>query len=86
MFVGDTLFHGGCGRFFEGTASDMIATVDVITNNVDKEDLMYFGHEYSITNLSFAKEMEPSNSVISDRYMSSVKMAVSNLRVKIGSG
>jgi hydroxyacylglutathione hydrolase len=23
VFTGDTLFHGGCGRFFEGTAQEM---------------------------------------------------------------
>lgn len=23
IFTGDTLFHGGCGRFFEGTAEEM---------------------------------------------------------------
>jgi len=23
VFTGDTLFHGGCGRFFEGTPQEM---------------------------------------------------------------
>jgi glyoxylase-like metal-dependent hydrolase (beta-lactamase superfamily II) len=28
LFCGDTLFSGGCGRLFEGTPAQMLASLD----------------------------------------------------------
>jgi len=67
VFVGDTLFHAGCGRFFEGTAKDMVASIDIINNSVREEDLMYFGHEYSKTNLEFALSVDGQNPAVQER-------------------
>ena len=44
LFVGDTMFVGGCGRFFEGTAVDMVANMRDLCALPD-ETLVYCGHE-----------------------------------------
>lgn len=69
VFVGDTLFHAGCGRFFEGDANHMVSSLELIKNNVDENDLMYFGHEYSGSNLRFAQYVDPDNQDIKSRYI-----------------
>jgi hydroxyacylglutathione hydrolase len=30
LFCGDTLFSGGCGRIFEGTPAQMLASLDAL--------------------------------------------------------
>ena len=67
VFVGDTLFHGGAGRFFEGTPDQFISSRDIILDHVDQDDLMYSGHEYAIGNLSFAATVEPNNNKLIER-------------------
>jgi len=67
VFVGDTLFHGGAGRFFEGDANDFVSSLDLILESVDDHDLIYSGHEYSTSNLNFAHAIEPDSTVIADR-------------------
>jgi len=32
LFTGDTMFIGGCGRFFEGNAAQMLNNFDAISN------------------------------------------------------
>lgn len=66
LFCGDTLFGGGCGRLFEGTAEQMIASLDKLMNLPDNT-LIYCGHEYTVANLKFAQLVEPTNSAISHR-------------------
>lgn len=60
IFVGDTLFVGGCGRFFEGNAAMMYQAVKRITA-LPPETLMYCGHEYTVQNLEWALKIEPDN-------------------------
>lgn len=51
VFTGDTLFLGGCGRFFEGTAADMYhALIDVLAT-LPPTTAVYCGHEYTRANL-----------------------------------
>jgi len=68
VFVGDTLFHGGAGRFFEGTARDFVSSLDIITDHIDENDLLYSGHEYAHSNLAFAASLEPDNTVLAERH------------------
>jgi len=35
VFTGDTIFIGGCGRFFEGNAEDMVRAMQVATQNMN---------------------------------------------------
>lgn len=47
---GDTLFVGGCGRFFEGTAKQMVHNMKRI-GGLPEHTLLYVGHEYTVKNL-----------------------------------
>jgi hydroxyacylglutathione hydrolase len=60
LFSGDTLFSAGCGRFFEGDATQMQSAMDKIAKLSDSTDL-YCGHEYTLGNLQFALTVEESN-------------------------
>jgi hydroxyacylglutathione hydrolase len=60
LFCGDTLFSGGCGRLFEGTPSQMLASLDKLAK-LPPETRVYCAHEYTASNLRFAAAVEPSN-------------------------
>jgi hydroxyacylglutathione hydrolase len=66
IFVGDTLFVGGCGRFFEGTAQDMYSAMFDTLFTLPANTLMFCGHEYAEANLKFALELEPDNGRVSE--------------------
>lgn len=67
LFSGDTLFIGGCGRFFEGTASQMAIALLNKLSVLPKDTLVCCGHEYTISNLEFAQYVEPSNKKITEK-------------------
>jgi hydroxyacylglutathione hydrolase len=60
VFTGDTLFNGGCGRLFEGTAAMMHDSLSRLTA-LPGDTRVYSGHEYTESNLRFAAHLEPSN-------------------------
>ena len=60
VFVGDALFSGGCGRLFEGQADDLVVAMDKL-RSLPEQTRIFFGHEYTTSNLRFAKSIEPSN-------------------------
>jgi hydroxyacylglutathione hydrolase len=63
LFCGDTLFSGGCGRLFEGTAAQMqasLASLAALPGNTR----VCCTHEYTLSNLRFAREVEPDNAVL----------------------
>lgn len=60
LFCGDTLFSAGCGRIFEGTASQMFSSLQSLAMLPDNT-LIYCGHEYTLSNLLFAQHVEPDN-------------------------
>jgi len=61
-FVGDTLFFGGCGRLFEGTAAMMDKALYEVLGSLPPDTLMYCAHEYTEANLRFAQTVDPENS------------------------
>ncbi|CAK5088212.1 unnamed protein product [Meloidogyne enterolobii] len=61
VFTGDTLFIGGCGRFFEGTAEEMNYALNEKLGKLPDDTKVYCGHEYTIKNLEFASSVEPNN-------------------------
>lgn len=63
LFAGDTLFALGCGRLFEGTASQMWASLKKL-RALPGETLVYCGHEYTQANARFALTVEPGNSAL----------------------
>lgn len=69
LFCGDTLFAGGCGRLFEGTPAQMISSLNKFAALPDSTQV-YCAHEYTLSNLRFAKEVEPSNDAIDRRIQS----------------
>ncbi|KAM3726514.1 Hydroxyacylglutathione hydrolase [Dirofilaria immitis] len=64
VFTGDTLFIGGCGRFFEGNAIDMDFALNEKLANLPNDTKIYCGHEYTVDNLKFAHSVEPKNDEI----------------------
>jgi hydroxyacylglutathione hydrolase len=66
LFCGDTLFAGGCGRVFEGTAAQMTASLGRLAALPD-DTLVYCAHEYTISNLRFARAVEPDNAPLAER-------------------
>jgi hydroxyacylglutathione hydrolase len=66
LFVGDTLFGAGCGRLFEGSAEQMVNSLDRIAA-CGSRCSVFFGHEYTELNLRFAAQVDPTNPAISER-------------------
>lgn len=60
LFCGDTLFSAGCGRMFEGTPTQMSASLSRL-GNLPPATLMFCGHEYTAANLRFALAVDPKN-------------------------
>ncbi|XP_076026754.1 hydroxyacylglutathione hydrolase, mitochondrial [Genypterus blacodes] len=61
VFTGDTLFMAGCGKFFEGTAEQMYKALIEVLGQLPPETRVYCGHEYTVSNLKFARHVEPDN-------------------------
>ena len=60
LFSGDTLFSLGCGRLFEGSPEQMLASLDRLAELPD-ETLLCCTHEYTLSNAWFAAAAEPEN-------------------------
>jgi hydroxyacylglutathione hydrolase len=60
LFCGDTLFSGGCGRLFEGTPAQMLASLDSLAA-LPGNTRVCCTHEYTLSNLRFARTVEPDN-------------------------
>ncbi|SFU31150.1 hydroxyacylglutathione hydrolase [Polaromonas sp. YR568] len=60
LFCGDTLFSGGCGRLFEGTPAQMLASLDKLAA-LPANTVVCCTHEYTLSNLRFAMAVEPGN-------------------------
>jgi len=66
LFCGDTLFSGGCGRLFEGTPAQMLASLDALAV-LPGDTRVCCAHEYTLSNLRFAQAVEPGNAEL-DHY------------------
>jgi hydroxyacylglutathione hydrolase len=60
LFCGDTLFSVGCGRLFEGTPAQMLASLDTLAA-LPPETAVCCAHEYTWSNCAFATTVEPDN-------------------------
>lgn len=63
LFCGDTLFSGGCGRLFEGTPQQMLASLERLAALPGKTQVCCT-HEYTLSNLKFAREVDPDNQAL----------------------
>jgi len=66
VFCGDTLFAGGCGRLFEGTPAQMLASLDRLAA-LPPATQVYCAHEYTLANLRFALTVDPDNVALKAR-------------------
>lgn len=66
VFVGDTLFGMGCGRLFEGTPQQMWDSLRRLMSLPD-DTRIYWGHEYTVANGTFASRLEPDNTEVNAR-------------------
>jgi hydroxyacylglutathione hydrolase len=60
LFCGDTLFSAGCGRLFEGTPAQMLASLARLAA-LPADTRVCCTHEYTLSNLKFALAVEPGN-------------------------
>lgn len=66
LFCGDTLFAGGCGKLFEGTPGQMLASLDRLAA-LPEHTRVCCGHEYTLKNLQFASAVTPDDAAVSAR-------------------
>jgi len=60
LFCGDTLFSAGCGRLFEGTPGQMLASLTRLAA-LPEATRVCCAHEYTLGSLRFALAVEPDN-------------------------
>jgi hydroxyacylglutathione hydrolase len=65
LFCGDTLFSGGCGRLFEGTPAQMQHSLAQLAA-LPGDTRVCCAHEYTLSNLRFARTVEPHNTALAD--------------------
>lgn len=78
ILCGDTLFSGGCGRMFEGTAKVFHTSLQKLAK-LPAKTKVYCTHEYTLSNLQFALSIEPDNSALSEYHDWVVKQRESDL-------
>ncbi len=67
LFCGDTLFAGGCGRLFEGTPTQMLASLSKLQALPD-DTRVWCAHEYTLSNLKFALTVDSNNPDLKTRF------------------
>lgn len=60
LYCGDTLFAVGCGRLFEGTPDEMHTSLSKLMG-LPEATRVYCGHEYTLSNIHFARAADPGN-------------------------
>ncbi len=78
LFCGDTLFSGGCGRLFEGTPAQMLSSLKILSNLPDNTRVCCT-HEYTLSNLKFARAVDPDNAVLESYQQSCLVLRASGL-------
>lgn len=66
LFCGDTLFSLGCGRLFEGSPAQMLASLDRLAT-LPGDTLVCCTHEYTLSNAAFAIAVDPDNPALQAR-------------------
>lgn len=77
LFCGDTLFAGGCGRLFEGSAAELYHSLCRL-KALPEDTEIYCAHEYTQANLRFAALVEPDNSALKTRIASTAALRAQN--------
>lgn len=77
LFCGDTLFSGGCGRLFEGTPAQMLESLEKLSA-LPANTLVCAAHEYTLSNLVWALDVEPDNPQLHDYYQQAGDLRAAN--------
>jgi len=67
LFCGDTLFAAGCGRLFEGTPAQMVDSLGKLAAFA-QDTRICCAHEYTLSNLRWALQVEPDNVALQTRW------------------
>lgn len=78
LFCGDTLFAAGCGRLFEGSASQLYLSLQTLAQ-LPLNTQICCAHEYTVNNLRFAHAVEPDNVHITERLNQACLLRSENL-------
>jgi hydroxyacylglutathione hydrolase len=73
LFCGDTLFGGGCGRLFEGSPAQMWDSLQKLAR-LPADTKVYCAHEYTLSNLRFARSVDPDNPELAARISRDTRM------------
>lgn len=68
LFCGDTLFTAGCGRLLGGSAAQLHKSLNKI-KKLPITTQIYCAHEYTLSNLLFARTAEPNNQQLLERQL-----------------
>ncbi|KAF6836298.1 hydroxyacylglutathione hydrolase [Colletotrichum plurivorum] len=64
VFTGDTLFHSGCGKFFEGNAEEMHTALNKTLAALPDDTVVFPGHEYTKSNVKFAASVLQNEAIL----------------------
>ena len=64
LFCGDTLFSGGCGRVLRGHAGSRCTSRCPSSPRCPAITRVCCAHEYTLSNLKFARAVEPANQAL----------------------
>jgi hydroxyacylglutathione hydrolase len=67
LFVGDTLFLGGCGRLFEGSAQQLFHSLYEKIVPLPDDTRIYPGHEYTVRTRSFCLSIDSGNRLLMEK-------------------
>ena len=73
LFCGDTLFGGGCGRLFEGSPAQMWDSLQKLAA-LPPDTRVYCAHEYTLSNLRFARSIDAGNAALDARISRDTRM------------
>lgn len=77
LFCGDTLFGAGCGRLFEGTPKQMLASLHKLMD-LPEHTQVFCAHEYTEHNLNFALSLAPDHPVLLNRLNETKALRMAN--------
>ncbi|MGL5949286.1 MAG: hydroxyacylglutathione hydrolase [Aeromonas sp.] len=78
LFAGDTLFSGGCGRLFEGSAEQLWTSL-LRLRQLPADTQLYCAHEYTLSNLRFGLNVTPDNTAMQAALRQAQKLAQQGL-------
>ena len=78
LFCGDASFSLGCGRMFEGTPAQMLASLQRMAA-LPAQTRVCCAHEYTLGNAAFARHVDPDNAALQRRQQEVIDLRDRNL-------